>query len=98
MNVRFIKEAREELRESIGYYERRGPGLGGDFRDEVQRALDQAILLPTGYPSVGIGARRVRLYRFPYSVVYLESPDAITILAIAHARRQPGYWQGRLPV
>jgi hypothetical protein len=34
--------------------------------------------------------------RFPYSVVYLEDEDEIWVLAVAHAKRRPGYWRGRL--
>jgi hypothetical protein len=33
---------------------------------------------------------------FPYSVVYLEQPDRVWIVAVMHAKRQPGYWHNRL--
>jgi hypothetical protein len=33
--------------------------------------------------------------RFPYSIVYKQDPDKIVIVAIAHQRRRPGYWQRR---
>jgi hypothetical protein len=36
--------------------------------------------------------RRRAVTRFPYHVVYLETPT-YRILAIAHDRRKPGYWQ-----
>lgn len=32
---------------------------------------------------------------YPYDVVYAPEPDVIFILAIAHHRREPGYWRGR---
>jgi hypothetical protein len=34
--------------------------------------------------------------RFPYHVIYLEMATHIRILALAHDRRKPGYWKGRL--
>lgn len=34
--------------------------------------------------------------RFPYHVVYLELPDRLQILAVAHDRRRPGYWKTRV--
>ena len=34
---------------------------------------------------------------FPYSVVYRESDTGPKVYAIAHQRREPGYWQGRVP-
>lgn len=37
------------------------------------------------------GTRRVLLVRFPYLVVYREEPARILVVAVAHARRRPGY-------
>lgn len=34
--------------------------------------------------------------RLPYHVVYLETAEELRILAVAHDRRRPGYWQTRL--
>jgi hypothetical protein len=34
--------------------------------------------------------------RFPYHVVYIELPDRLQVLAVAHDRRRPAYWVGRL--
>ena len=34
--------------------------------------------------------------KFPYSVVYLNQPDHVWIVAIMHAKRRPGYWRERL--
>jgi hypothetical protein len=36
------------------------------------------------------------LHRFPFSVVYLDDPELITIIGVAHSERKPGYWKGRL--
>jgi len=32
---------------------------------------------------------------FPYSIIYRATAEAITIRAISHQRRRPGYWTGR---
>jgi toxin ParE1/3/4 len=34
--------------------------------------------------------------RFPYAVVYSLIDDAVYVLAVAHSRRRPFYWQDRL--
>src|SRR5439155_23809272 len=39
--------------------------------------------------------RRAPVKRFPYHVVYLETSEAIRILAFAHDSRRPGYWYHR---
>jgi hypothetical protein len=40
--------------------------------------------------------RRAPLHRFPLSIVYREKSGAFQILAVAHDRRRPYYWLGRL--
>lgn len=39
---------------------------------------------------------RVAVRRFSYHVIYVETADAVRVLALAHDRRRPGYWRDRL--
>jgi hypothetical protein len=39
--------------------------------------------------------RRVLVARFPDQVVYRLDQSEIVVLAIAHLKRRPGYWQHR---
>lgn len=32
---------------------------------------------------------------FPYGVVYFVEHEVVTIVAVAHAKRRPGYWRDR---
>ncbi len=43
-----------------------------------------------------LGIRRAGVHRFPYALLYFEQPEVVRVLAIAHERRRPGYWRGRL--
>jgi plasmid stabilization system protein ParE len=93
-------EASRELEDAARWYEEQRPGLGERFLDEVAVALERIVLFPAaGFPvpyvSPELAARRSPVMRFPYHVVYLDTPDAIRILAVAHDRRRPGYWLGR---
>jgi toxin ParE1/3/4 len=36
------------------------------------------------------------IHRFPYLVIFLELADKILIVAVAHGKRRPGYWHGRI--
>lgn len=36
------------------------------------------------------------MQRFPFFVIYLDDPDVIRIIAVAHSKRRPGYWKNRL--
>jgi hypothetical protein len=39
----------------------------------------------------------VLLKGFPYLVIYLDWRDEIFVLAIAHGKRDVGYWKPRIP-
>lgn len=51
--------------------------------------------LVEGAPS-DLPARQAFVLRFPYKVVYFDLPDLIHVMAFAHDRRQPFYWEGRV--
>jgi len=88
------------MAEAARWYERHRAGLGVAFLDEVDTAVARIAESPgmgskvPGISDLAIRRRPVR--RFPYHVVYLELPDRLQVLAIAHDRRKPAYWVGRL--
>jgi plasmid stabilization system protein ParE len=67
-----------------------------DFSDELKKALARLRESPQAYPPYLYSTRRMLLDRFPFSVVFRERLHDIQIIAIAHARRHPGYWAARL--
>jgi toxin ParE1/3/4 len=99
--LRVSEEAAVEMAEAARWYERHRRGLGGEFLAEIDKALVRLEGSPrTGTPVPGIedtDVRRLFVRRFPYHVVYIELPDRLQILAVAHDRRRPRYWVGRLP-
>lgn len=100
-NVRFEDEADTEYRLAGRWYEDRRPHLGVEFFDAVDAVIDRIVAMPRAGALVpqmppALSVRRRAVTRFPYQVVYLERPTHIRILAIAHDRRKPGYWQSRL--
>lgn len=97
--VRFHPYARAEAVAAARWYEDREPGLGGDFVAEVQRAVGQIAEAPArwGRSPHDPRAQRLLLSRFPYAVVYVVGASGeVTIAAVAHTRRRPGYWHDRL--
>lgn len=100
--LRLDAEAEEELAAAMDWYERHRPGLGGEFLQAVAATLQT---IPDGPATFGLvpgvpenlPVRRALVQRFPYAVVFLELPDEIRVLAVAHGHRRPGYWRERLP-
>jgi plasmid stabilization system protein ParE len=94
--VGFHPEARTELLASVTYYDEQADGLGRQFTDEVERAVGLVAEQPgLGAPIVGTELRRWALRRFPYYLIYRAEPETLLILAVAHQRRRPGYWEER---
>ncbi|NOU26981.1 MAG: type II toxin-antitoxin system RelE/ParE family toxin [Polyangiaceae bacterium] len=98
-------EALAEIRSAAQWYEERRRGLGKEFLDALDVRLERLVTSPN-VPRLGgnlPGAdprgpfRRVLLARFPYVIVFLESPGTLRVLAVMHGRRSPGYWMQRLP-
>jgi len=91
----FHPEADAELEDASLFYESRMAGLGKSFAAEVERTISLIREFPDAGSPVGPRRRRVLVARFPYSVVYRRDPDSVVIIAVAHQRRRPGYWQRR---
>jgi toxin ParE1/3/4 len=91
-------DAEEELRKALEHYEEQRAGLGREFREEFEAALERLRQNPYLYAAEDeSGARFCQLRRFQYTLVYLDLDDRIWIVAVAHQRRRPRYWARRLP-
>jgi toxin ParE1/3/4 len=101
VSVRISEEATAEMAEAARWYEMHRAGLGIEFLDAVDLAVAHIAEAPQlGSLVPGVSDQTIRrrpVRRFPYHVVYLELSDRLQVLAIAHDRRRPGYWVGRLP-
>lgn len=97
---RFQRAALDELAAATRWYAARSREAAVRFVDEVERALVAICEHPEAWPLRRGGGRRrdaraFVLDRFPFAVVYRIHPTEIRVLAIAHAKRRPGYWTRR---
>jgi plasmid stabilization system protein ParE len=88
--------AEAEYLEAVRHYSRISGQLGLAFVTQVEAAIQRARQFPEAWPPFRRGLRRVRTRRFPYGITYEILTDQIFIWAVAHASREPGYWEGRL--
>ena len=94
--VRFLEEAKAELLDALGYYNGRTPGAGDRLLEDVLETADRICETPLRWPIEDDGYRRWRLLVFPYTLRYEVAADGnIDIVAVAHAKREPGYFHGR---
>ncbi len=93
--IEFHKDADEEMKATAGYYEERVTGLGVDFLNEIEQGLNRIRQFPLVWPIYEGEYRRYLLKRFPYGLIYRIDIEKIFITAVAHLRREPGYWKDR---
>ena len=95
--VGFHPTARAEFMAAVAYYNEQASGLGDQFIDEVERTVQ----LIADQPGLGMlieesrDLRRWVLRRFPYYLIYRSEPGKTLVLAVAHQRKRPAYWQNR---
>jgi len=93
--LRIHRAAETEFWEAVAYYEEKIPGLGLDFIEEIERSFEVIRSDPSRWRIRDHGARRYNIDRFPYYIAYLDFPDHLWVVAIAHGRRLPEYWTER---
>jgi toxin ParE1/3/4 len=85
------------LREATAWYRERNGEVADRFAEEVRRTLQHLEQFPTTGSFVpGVDDPDVRslpVHNFPYRVVFIRLATHISVLAIAHYRRRPGYWR-----
>jgi len=69
--------------------------LGEEFEGELDAAIARVRAQPLSFPIERGVARRCDLTRFPYSIIFIDLPAYIWVIAVAHHHRRPGYWLRR---
>lgn len=95
MNYEFLEPAEDELQEAVDYYDRQRIGLGAEFDEEVEHAINGICQFPGLGAPIGGGYRRTLTSRFPYGSIYKVRNSKIVIVAVMHMNREPGYWKAR---
>jgi plasmid stabilization system protein ParE len=92
-SIRRHPEAEAELLAAAEWYDDEA-GLGADFLAEVRAFSARITDAPESFPPDPEieEVRRARVRRFPYSLVFTVHDEEVFILAVAHVRREPGYW------
>jgi plasmid stabilization system protein ParE len=97
-----LEEAERELDDAMAWYEARRPGYGTKLLEEVNARIRRARRFPGSGASRGgkklarYDVRVFTLKSFPYSVIVAKIEGVRHVVAIAHHKRRPTYWHGRL--
>ncbi len=93
--VRILRQAESELRDAVVWYLARSALAASAFRAEVLHKIDALANDADQWPKNDDGIHARVLSRFPYTLHYDIDGTVVTVLAVAHHRRRPGYWRAR---
>jgi plasmid stabilization system protein ParE len=96
MKIRWRKEVYTELEAAAQFYCDRNRAAMERFLNEFGNTLRHIQINPEMGSHYDAGARRRRIFGFPFDLIYMLHGGAIVLLALAHHSRRPGYWQDRL--
>ena len=96
MRLEFFDDAAAEVEEDRAWYRHRSESAEAGFLRELDHAIQQVTHSPSQWPRYLAGTSRYVFPTYPYSLVYFVEEDIIRVVAVAHDKRRPGYWQKRL--
>ena len=94
--VEYHEGAIGDVKGTVAWYRKRNPKVARDFIEELYRAAELIREAPERWPKAKNNTRRFLLWRFPFAIIYSEQQSLVTIWAVAHGSRRPGYWTHRL--
>jgi plasmid stabilization system protein ParE len=93
--VDYLPGARRDFDESFDWYAERSAVAAERFTAAVDAALREIAADPDRFERMDARHRGCTVKRFPFRVVYRIEPARILVVAVAHAKRRPGYWTRR---
>lgn len=91
--VEFHPDAARDVSGAFRWYQERNAASASAFALEIDIAIERISSSPDRWPKLLSDLRRYLLKRFPFSVIYRLHDRGIEIVAVAHERRRPGYWE-----
>ncbi len=95
MKYRLLSVAEAELAEAARWYENQAAGLGQEFLNEFEAAMDRIICFPEAWAKIGARHRRCLFRSFPYAVLYSRTETEIRVAGVIDLRRDPQHIEER---
>lgn len=93
MKVIIGAAARQEFEEARSWYDSQQDGLGLRFARTIETTILRIVRFPLMNSEITSGIRRALVADFPYMIIYTCDGDVLSVIAVAHQHRRPGYWQ-----
>jgi plasmid stabilization system protein ParE len=93
--VDFLPGARLDFDASFDWYADRSYEVAMRFARAVDDALTRIAATPDQYAAVDKRHHECLVRRFPFRIIDRIESDGLLVVAVAHAKRRPGYWKRR---
>ncbi len=90
------KFAKDDIENSVEYYNEQQQGLGNEFLLEVKSVILRIENNPYQFPKVEKKARKANVSRFPFAVFFVVEGDFISVFSIFHLSRNPNIWKNKI--
>jgi plasmid stabilization system protein ParE len=87
--------AEQDFTEALCWYAERSRQAAEGFEAEFEHALESIKADPHRFPLCDRRHRYYLMRRYLFQVIYREHGHHLVIIAVAHTKRQPGYWSER---
>ena len=89
MMLRYTDRSRDDLELAFAWYERQRRGLGFDFLDCVETAIQNIIIYPEMYQIRYRNFQGCPIRRFPFSIFYTIEQNEIVVHSVFDNRQDP---------
>jgi hypothetical protein len=89
--VRIGGDAEVEIAEAMAWYSHQRAGLGSEFLQDLETALERIAVSPLARQIFYRKARKTRMDRFPYYILYAVAADAAVVVCVVHVSRDPRF-------
>jgi toxin ParE1/3/4 len=96
MRIVFSQGAQRDFQEGLRWYRKRSDQAAEGFIVSLEELVGRIGAHPERFRLIDDNLRKAHFKRFPYSLIFRVSSEAIKIFAVAHDKRRPGYWQRRI--
>jgi plasmid stabilization system protein ParE len=93
--IDYLPGARQDFDESFDWYLERSVQTALRFTAAVDAAVINAGNDPERFAPIGKTHRACPVKRFPFRIVFRVVEGRMIVVAVAHAKRRPGYWRNR---
>jgi plasmid stabilization system protein ParE len=94
-DIEVLPWAIDDARETYLYLLERNERLADEFQHRVAEALRALAETAHHYQVREDSIRRCPLKKFPHGIMYELQEDRVIVYAVAHPKREPGFWKKR---